>query len=144
MVEEIRKIVEIAKDSSIKEMHIKTKNAKVLVKFSSGDSYIVPQAFLTQGEPTEKPQSEAETPQEIKRVEVKSSRVGILRLNDKKGNPISTQNKRVSKGELLCNIEVLGTLHEVTSPCNGVITKILLGEGDIVEYGSLIMEISSE
>lgn len=134
MVKEIEKLIEIAKISGIKSMNIKTNGVKVSFSFSSSSEVI--ETIHEVGNVVEE-----EVSQEEVRVEVKSNYVGRLKLNDKKGTPISTEGKTVKKGDLLCNIEVLEILHEVTSPCDGVITKILLKDGDIVEYGAVIMEI---
>ncbi|MCX8029102.1 MAG: biotin/lipoyl-binding protein [Brevinematales bacterium] len=141
MVEEIKKVVEIAKNSGIKELYVKLKDTKLSIKFS-GDSHSVDVGSISYS--LQHQEFEETTEQEIedvKSLEVKSTFVGIFRLNDKKGNPIVSVGKSVSKGDLLCNIEVLGVLNEIKSPVNGVITKIFLKDGDIVGYGDTIIEI---
>ncbi|MEN2998014.1 MAG: biotin/lipoyl-containing protein, partial [Brevinematia bacterium] len=126
-----------ARDSGIRELFLRSKGAKLSLKFSS-ESYL---QFSQQEVNQEVLQEEPTKPEKVEKVTVRSAYVGILRLNDKKGNPVSSVGKTVSKGEVLCNIEVLGILHEVTSPCSGRIDSIFLNDGDIVEYGSTLMEI---
>lgn len=135
MVKEVEKLIEIAKNSGIKSLNVKAEGIKVSFSFGeeviSNTNYEEPVSSEVYTEPV----------QQDTKVEIKSTYVGILRLNDKKGNPISSVGREVKKGDLLCNIEVLEILHQITSPCDGVITSILLKDGDIVEYNSVIMEI---
>ena len=135
MVKEVEKLIEIAKNSGIKSLNVKAEGIKVSFSFGeeviSNTNYEEPVSSEVYTEPV----------QQDTKVEIKSTYVGILRLNDKKGNPISSVDREVKKGDLLCNIEVLEILHQITSPCDGVITSILLKDGDIVEYNSVIMEI---
>lgn len=135
MVKEVEKLIEIAKNSGIKSLNVKAEGIKVSFSFGgeviSNTNYEEPVSSEVYTEPV----------QQDTKVEIKSTYVGILRLNDKKGNPISSVGREVKKGDLLCNVEVLEILHQITSPCDGVITSILLKDGDIVEYGSVIMEI---
>lgn len=135
MVKEVEKLIEIAKNSGIKSLNVKAEGIKV--SFSFGGEVI----SNTNYEESVSSEVYTEPVQQDTKVEIKSTYVGILRLNDKKGNPISSVGREVKKGDLLCNIEVLEILHQITSPCDGVITSILLKDGDIVEYNSVIMEI---
>lgn len=138
MVEELKRVVEIAKEASVRELSIKYPSGKISIKFSSDADQ---QALSQEASVEEISEEVSEKVKESKAVEIKSTYVGILKINDKKDNPISTPNKKVSKGDLLCYVEVLGILHEITSPCDGTISNIFLKDGDIVEYGSTIIEI---
>lgn len=137
MIKEVKDIIEIAKSSGIKELYLKTKDVKVTLKFSDSSEIVeYQQPVLSQEVEEQREQAEVSP-----KVEVKSPFVGIFRINDKRGNPISSVGKNVSKGDILCNIEVLGVLNEITSPVSGKISNILLRDGDIVEYGKVIIEI---
>lgn len=137
MIEEVKNIIEIAKSSHIKELYLKTKDIKITLKFSDGSEVVDYQRSIVHHE-VEEQQEQDET---LPKVEVKSPFVGIFRLNDKKGNPLSYVGKNVSRGDILCNVEVLGVLNEITSPVNGKISSILVKDGDIVDYGKVVMEV---
>ncbi|MFN4246034.1 MAG: acetyl-CoA carboxylase biotin carboxyl carrier protein, partial [Brevinematia bacterium] len=140
MVEEIRKLVDIAKEYDIKTFIFKNKSTKVSIKFSES---------VSQNGYSFEVSNDVSSSQEnvdlnvVNKVEIKSPYVGILKLRDKKGDVISMVGKKVSRGDILCNIEVLGIEHKVESPVEGTISSILLNDGDIVGYGSLIMEIEA-
>jgi len=48
---------------------------------------------------------------------------------------------RVKKGETLCIVEAMKFMNEIDAPVNGVIEKIFLKEGQVVEYGETLFLI---
>jgi biotin carboxyl carrier protein len=138
MVEEVEKLVEIAKFAGAKELSLKVDKVKVLIRFSE-DS--LEHRAIVEETTSEEGVYEEKIYQNI--VEVKSNFVGILKLIDKKGNPIVSEKKPVKKNDLLGYAIVLGIEHEILSPVDGIVESILLKDGDTIEYGSIIMTISS-
>jgi len=61
-----------------------------------------------------------------------SDKVPTLRINDE-----------IKKGENLCMIESMNIEHIVKSEHDGVLKEVLLGEGDMVMYGQVIMRIEN-
>lgn len=51
---------------------------------------------------------------------------------------------RVKKGQTLCIVEAMKLMNEIEAPSNGVIEKILLEDGNVVEYGEVLFFISPE
>ena len=47
----------------------------------------------------------------------------------------------VSKGDTLCIVEAMKLMNEIEAPCSGKITKILLNDGQVVEFGELLFLI---
>ncbi len=138
MVEEVKRLVGIVKECGVRQFLFKSEDVKISIKISKdiGQDIYFPDTSYNSGVKEEKNL-------DVNKVEIKSGYVGILRLSDKKGNLISVIGKEVSKGDVLCSIEVLGIEHKVESPVSGIITSILLNDGDVVGYGSLIMEITT-
>lgn len=48
--------------------------------------------------------------------------------------PYITVGQQVKKGEPLFIIEAMKTMNDITAPCDGVISRILAQNGDMVEY----------
>ena len=48
----------------------------------------------------------------------------------------------VKKGDVLCSIEAMKMMNDVTAPCDGVISKVNAKEGDLVEYDQILFEIA--
>jgi acetyl-CoA carboxylase biotin carboxyl carrier protein len=57
--------------------------------------------------------------------------------------PLITLGKHVRKNEVVCIIETMKVFNEVKSPFDGMITKIEIEDGDMVEYHQPIIMISS-
>ena len=54
---------------------------------------------------------------------------------------LKAEGDRVPQGELLVEIETAKAIEEVEAPVSGVLTKILLAEGDTAEVHTEIAEI---
>jgi len=57
-------------------------------------------------------------------------------------SPFIDIGSTVKKGETLCIIEAMKILNEIESDKEGTITKILIENGQPVEYGQPLFEIS--
>ena len=47
----------------------------------------------------------------------------------------------VKKGDVLCIIEAMKVLNEVTAEADGEVLEICVADGDLVEFGSCLMRI---
>lgn len=56
--------------------------------------------------------------------------------------PVSI-GQTVVEGQPLGNIESMSILNEISSPTTGVVSNIMLADGDTVQYGSLLFELSA-
>lgn len=57
------------------------------------------------------------------------------------GNFVSVGDK-VTEGQTLLIVEAMKTMNQIPSPRSGTVTRILVGDGDPVEFGSPLMIIS--
>lgn len=48
---------------------------------------------------------------------------------------------KVKKGDILCIIEAMKVMNEITAPCDGVIKKILASNEDVIEYDQPLVVI---
>jgi biotin carboxyl carrier protein len=48
---------------------------------------------------------------------------------------------QVKKGDTLCIVEAMKFMNEIDAPSDGVIEKIFLSEGQVVEYGEVLFLI---
>ena len=73
---------------------------------------------------------------------VKSPMVGTFYS---KANPTSepfvTEGDKVEKGETLCIIEAMKLMNEIESDYAGIVKKVLVKDGEMVEYGQPLFEI---
>lgn len=58
--------------------------------------------------------------------------------------PLVEVGQRVKKGQVLCIIEAMKIMNEITSPYDGIVTSILVKNGDVIGYDQRIMRIGEE
>ncbi len=78
-------------------------------------------------------------------VKVESPIVGTFyRRPSPDAEPFVKEGDSVRKGATLCIIEAMKLMNEIESPCSGRIEKVLLGDGQVVEYGEVLLYIRPE
>ncbi len=92
----------------------------------------------------EKPSAKQEAPkEEFKYHVVRSPLVGTFyRSPSPEAPPFVEAGDIVSPGQTLCIVEALKVMNEIESDIRGRIEKILVENGEIVEYGQPLFEIS--
>lgn len=55
--------------------------------------------------------------------------------------PMVQAGDTVKKGDTLCIIEAMKVMNEIESPCDGVVTRVLAVNGDLVEYNQPLFVI---
>ena len=71
--------------------------------------------------------------------------VGIFYESLAPGKPSFVElGQSVKKGDVLCIIEAMKIMNQVESEYNGVISKIMIENGDPVEYGQLLFVIREQ
>ncbi|MCL5036720.1 MAG: hypothetical protein M1269_06320 [Chloroflexi bacterium] len=76
-------------------------------------------------------------------IPVTSNLVGTVHLSDpKSGKPLLYEGQDVMVGQLLCLINAMNLKNEVRSPYDGVVKKIMISEGDMVEYGRPLLMLA--
>jgi acetyl-CoA carboxylase biotin carboxyl carrier protein len=75
-------------------------------------------------------------------VEIKSPIVGVFySASSPDAEPYISIGSRVKKGDVLCIIEAMKLMNEITAECDGEIVDICVRNGDIVEFGQVLFKI---
>lgn len=56
--------------------------------------------------------------------------------------PFVTIGSKVQKGDVLYILETMKVMNEICAECDGIVSKILVNDGDSLEYGQTVMIIS--
>jgi len=150
----VKKLIDIIDESTVDSIEISSdKGMKIRIsKSPSGRgamqvaapmmaSMMAPQAALPAGRLTpsesmaviDEPRAEPKTAAGI---EVKSPMVGTYYGAPEPGaKPYVAIGSRVSKGQTLCIIEAMKIMNEIEADMSGTVTKILVENGQAVEYG---------
>ena len=135
----LKKLIDLVEASGISELELTEGEEKVKISRNSGAPY---QPQLAQGQPQlaqGQPQSskiEPEIPAVIDGDTINSPMVGsFYRAASPDSSPFIEVGSTVKKGDVLCIIEAMKLLNEIESEHDGIIKKILVENGQPVEFG---------
>ncbi|RMD46331.1 MAG: acetyl-CoA carboxylase biotin carboxyl carrier protein [Aquificota bacterium] len=138
-------LVKRIEGKKIEEIKIETGDTKITIK-----QYVGPKEVISQ--PTQQveikevtsssPKTDFEQKKETNYHVIKSPLVGTFyRAPSPGAPPFVEEGDIVSKGQVLCIIEALKVMNEIESDINGKIVKILVENGQPVDYGQELFYI---
>jgi len=135
-LDEIKQLLELLKDTDITELQVERNGVKLKIRrerFASSFGITPPI------KPTAPEESKLETKgieEGKKLVTVTAPIVGIFyRAASPEAPPFVEVGSSVKKGQVLCIIEAMKLMNEIESEADGIISKILIENGQPVEYG---------
>lgn len=143
----LKKLIDLVEESGISELELTEGEEKVRI---SRAIQAVPQAIqhiaapaapLAAAAPTAAPAAEA-APEAVQGHEVESPMVGTFyRSSSPEASAFVQVGDTVEVGDTLCIIEAMKLLNEIESDKAGVVKKILIENGQPVEYGETLFVI---
>jgi len=144
----IKELIELVKNSNIKSIRIESGEGKILIETHRGEA--LPTETQRKGQREAFKYQELLPPSEdIKEEEksyhvVKSPLVGTFYRSPSPGAPPFVEvGDIVSPGQVLCIIEALKVMNEIESDVRGRVEKILVENGETVEYGQPLFLIDT-
>lgn len=148
----LEKLVSLVSDSQLTELALEDGEKAILLKkekemVTAQTITTVPQAAAAAvPAPASKPAPAAEAPAEVKSEEsgtpVLSPMVGTFYSAPSPGaKPFAQVGDVVSKGQVVCIIEAMKLMNEIESEVSGKVTKIMVEDGQPVEYGQILMYV---
>ncbi len=154
-IRKVKKLIELLEESGVAEIEIH--EGEESVRISRGNSTIVAAPTVVQAAPPTAPAAASSIPAEkilpgsqaddaeIVGDKVTAPMVGIFYEALAPGKPSFVElGQSVKKGDVLCIIEAMKIMNQVESEYNGVISKIMVENGDPVEYGQLLFVIREQ
>lgn len=132
-LDEIKALIELLKESDITEIEIEKEGSKIKLKrgrlFTSIE---MPKVEYTAREE----RLAAEEEEKARLVTVKAPLVGTFyRSPSPDSGPFIEPGAKVKKGQVLCIIEAMKLMNEIESDLDGTVSRILVENGQPVEYG---------
>lgn len=76
---------------------------------------------------------------------IKAPLVGVFyEKSEPNTKPYVTIGQKVKKGEVVCLIEAMKMINEVTAPVNGIVKRILIENESLVSFGEMLMVIEEQ
>ena len=148
---QIRELVRLLESSSLTVLEIE--EADLRVRLEKGQTASVAQpvpAALPQAVPAALPVETAPAPAPVadgtvdfnRLKEVKSPLVGIFYAAPSPGaEPFAGVGSRVKKGDVLCVVEAMKLMNEITADTDGEVIDVCVQNGQVVEYGQILFKL---
>ncbi len=149
-IRQIKKLIEIVEESTINEIELKEGEESIRVSRGSAVAPAVvqslPQGFVPQAPiqipsapQASAPAAPAEAPKASSAEEsghaLRSPMVGTFyRSSSPDAKPFVEEGQTVKAGDPLCIVEAMKMMNQITSDVSGVVKKILVQNGDAVEF----------
>jgi len=132
-LDEIKQLLELLKDTDITEIQIEREGSKLKIKRERFMSPFETTPPVKQAAPAEV-KEEAEESRKL--VTITAPIVGIFhRSPAPESSPFVEAGSVVKKGQVLCIVEAMKLMNEIESDADGILSKILVENGQAVEYG---------
>ena len=135
----INLLIKKLKDENLGSLKFSNKTISIEISNNSG-SFQVAQSPVTR-----QPQniSNTQTNESSSMQSIDSPMVGIIYLTPKPSSPPFVKSgQKIKKGDTICLIEAMKTFNEIKSDKDGVVKSILVKNGEAVEFGQPLFEIS--
>jgi acetyl-CoA carboxylase biotin carboxyl carrier protein len=132
-LEDLKELIEYLKDTDITEISVEKDGIKVKIK---REKFISPIEIPSQKFSSTHEKILEKTEEETRVITVTSPIVGTFyRAPSPEAEPFVEVGSKVKKGQVLCIIEAMKLMNEIESEVDGIVIKILVENGQPVEYG---------
>ena len=136
----IKQIIEFAKESGLKEIEIA--EGQRSFRFVLTKDEVVPVTRPSIPQPIEVVEKVSEeTNQQLSTHQIKSPMVGTFYASPAPGEqPFVNTGQRVQEGDIICLIEAMKMFNKVRADRSGVLKRVLIEDGGVVEYDQTLFE----
>ena len=131
-IETLKDYIKVLEDSSLAEIEISDEEDSIRLAKPSADSPVV--AFAPSNAPAAAQAASGKA--------IKSPMVGVFYAAPSPDRPpFVNVGDTVKKGDVVCIIEAMKIMNEITATESGTITEVLVENGDVVEYDQPLFTI---
>ena len=135
----INLLIKKLKDENLGSLKFSNKTISIEISNNSGFAQIAQSPVSSQ--PQNVSNTQNNEPSSMQSID--SPMVGIIYLTPKPSSPPFVKSgQKIKKGDTICLIEAMKTFNEIKSDKDGVVKSILVKNGEAVEFGQPLFEIS--
>ena len=135
----INLLIKILKDKNLGSLKFSNKTISIEISNSSGSNQIAQSPVTNHLQNFSNTQSNESSNMQS----IDSPMVGIIYLTPKPSTPPFVKSgQKIKKGDTICLIEAMKTFNEIKSDKDGVVKSILVKNGEAVEFGQPLFEIT--
>lgn len=141
-MDHIKELAQIVSRNGLTKLEIREDNVNILIEKTAQAPAVVQKAADIPPDDGQTDLTEKETVNFNNLIEVKSPIVGVFYSAPSPDSPsfVSIGDK-VRKGDVLCIIEAMKLLNEITAEQDGEVVDICIKNGDIAEFGQVLFKM---
>lgn len=141
-LDEIKNLIELLQKTDITELMIEKEGSKLKIKREKFFPSFEPVSSVVKPATDEVNNIKEAAVEEKKYIIITSPIVGIFhRAPSPEASPFVETGSTVKKGQVLCIVEAMKLMNEIESDTDGIISQILIENGQPVEYGEPLFRI---
>ena len=147
-IKQIRELAQIAAENGLSAIEIAEGENRVRIERAAAAPAAIPTVvsmpMAAPAAPAPAPAAEAEeTNVDFNRTrEIKSPMVGVFyAAPSPDAKPFVEVGSKVKKGDIVCIVEAMKLMNEITAEFDGEVVDICVHNGDVVEYGQTLFKL---
>lgn len=145
-IRQIRELAQIVRENGLSALEISENDSKIRIECARGEVVVAtpaPAAAPTPAMEAPAPVIREEAAVDFNRVhEIKSPMVGVFYASPSPdAKPFVEVGQKVKKGDVVCIIEAMKLMNELTADQDGEVVDICVSNGDVVEYGQPLFKL---
>lgn len=144
-LDELKKLIKILEESQLTSIKISDKKDSVCIEKAPAVTYTATAPVAeapSQTAPVSAPESSVPSAPIPSGKTIDSPMVGVFySAPNPDSAPFVSLGQEVKKGDVVCIIEAMKIMNEITAEESGKITEVLVNNGDVVEYGQPMFRI---
>ncbi|NCF44642.1 MAG: acetyl-CoA carboxylase biotin carboxyl carrier protein [Proteobacteria bacterium] len=140
----IKKLIELVEESGVVELEVSSGDESIRISMAAaGAPQVAPAQAMVPVVPNALPSAQLADQQGASVQTLKSPMAGIFYQSpDPSSAPFVTVGQQVSTGDVLCIIESMKMMNEVTATVSGVVREIFVANAEAVSTGTPLFAIS--
>lgn len=149
-LDRLQKLVELMEKHDLREVKLKRGNQKWILRRGPQEVLQMAPAAVMTSAPMAAAAAPAATPPATTGggdglVDIKSPMVGTFYRSPSPGEPAFVkEGDRVSRESVVCLVEAMKFFNQIKAEVSGTITKVLVNDGDPVDYGQALFKVKPE
>ena len=141
-IDKIRGLADIANSFGLTRLEVSEGDTKIIIEKASSAETVVSKSSIERKDTAPAVVDSAKTLDFNKITEVRSPIVGVFYAAPAPdADPFVTIGSKVKKGDVLCIIEAMKLMNEITAECDGEIVDICVKNGDLAEFEQVLFKI---
>lgn len=142
-LDEVKALIKVLEDSKLSVLELSRENGdSIRLEKSVPAVAAAPAVVPVLQEPVSAPAVSAQPAAEDNTKIIKSPMVGVFyAAPSPDSKPFVTVGQQVNKGDVVCIIEAMKLMNEITAEQSGTVCEVCASDGDIIEYGQTLFRI---